>query len=126
VFPPNARTKVPMRILRPDDRGGLRDVTREMVGAGELPSMEHPREIVTGDFNRDGRPDLFVSAHGYDTSPFDGETNTLVLSRADGTLANRSSTLPTTPDFSHSAAVADIDGDGILDIYVGNLPGPSP
>ena len=50
-----------------------------------------------------------------------GETNLLLLSNADGTYTDRSATLPQIPDSSHSACVGDINGDGYLDIYVGNV-----
>lgn len=122
-IPPHPRTKFPCRVLRPQADGSLTDVTRQLFGAGALPSLEAPREIVTGDFNGDGRPDVFIAGHGYDTAPFDGETNVLLISNPDGTYTDRSSTLPRTPDFSHSACVGDINGDGKLDIYVGNYGG---
>ncbi len=120
-FPPQPRAKAPCRILRPQSDGSLVDVTRQLLGTGALAGTEHPREFVAGDFNHDGRQDVFVAAHGYDTQPFDGETNVLLISNLDGTYSDRSSTLPQAPDFSHSACAGDINEDGHLDIYVGNL-----
>ena len=122
-FPPSPDVKGPCRVLRPQPNGSLVDVTRQLFGAGALPSATHPREIVSGDFNHDGRADIFVAAHGYDTSPFSGETNLLLLSNANGTYTDRSATLPQAPDFTHSACVGDINGDRNLDIFVNNWGG---
>jgi hypothetical protein len=120
VYPPRPRSKQPCRFLRPQPDGSVTDVTRLLLGAGPLPSVEHSREVVIADFNGDGLPDVFIAAHGYDTQPFDGETNVLLLSNGDGTYADRSSTLPQIPDFTHSACAGDINGDGAVDIYVNN------
>jgi hypothetical protein len=46
-----------------------------------------------------------------------------VLSTPDGRLVNATANLPQQVDFTHSAATADIDGDGDLDLFVGNLEG---
>ena len=122
-FPPRPIVKGPCRVLRPQPDGSVTDITRQLFGSGALPSAVHPREIVSGDFNGDGRADIFVAAHGYDAAPFSGETNLLLLSNADGTYTDRSVTLPQTPDFTHSATVGDINGDSNLDIFVNNWGG---
>ena len=117
--------RTPMRILRPNAAGtGMTDVTRKLLGNGALPSMQHPREVDVADFNGDGKLDIFVAAHGYDAAPFPGERNVLLISRGDGTYSDQSATLPSAPDFSHSTTIGDINGDGIPDIFVGNLPLP--
>ena len=115
----------PLRILRPKvDGSGFTDVTRALLGSGALPSIQHVREIVVADFNGDGREDTFVADTGYDASPFPGARNSLVLSNGDGTFTDASPGLPMARDYSHSTTVGDIDGDGLLDIFVGNTTVP--
>ena len=121
--PPVPATKQPCRVLRPQSDGSVAEITRQTFGAGALPSRESPSQIVAGDFNGDGRPDIFIAAFGYDAPPFNGETNVLLISNADGTYSDRSLILPQVSDNSHSACVGDINGDGQLDIYVGNTSG---
>lgn len=117
--------RTPMRILRPNAAGtAMTDVTRKLLGNGALPSMQHPREVDVADFNGDGKLDIFVAAHGYDAAPFPGERNVLLMSKSDSTYADQSANLPSAVDFSHSATVGDINGDGIPDIFVGNIPLP--
>ena len=88
---PPEKQNLPPRILRPNGAGtGLVDVTRALLGAGTLPTMEHPREIVTADFNQDGIRDIFFAAHGLDAAPWAGERNVLLLSGAGGTYADHS------------------------------------
>jgi hypothetical protein len=50
-----------------------------------------------------------------------GSQNTLVLSTPAGKLRDATSNLPQQADFSHSAAATDVNGDGTIDLYVGNL-----
>ena len=124
---PPEKQNLPPRILRPNSAGtALVYVTRALLGAGTLPAMEHPREIVTADFNQDGIQDIFFGAHGLDAPPFAGERNVLLLSASNGTYTDHSQALPVLPDFSHSSTVGDVNGDGYQDIFVGNFPTPQP
>lgn len=90
--------------------------------SGGPPSVVHPRELVVGDFNGDKRIDVFIADHGFDALPYPGRKNALLLGTSNG-FVNASDRLPGISDFTHSADAADIDGDGDLDIYVGNIGG---
>jgi ABC-type glycerol-3-phosphate transport system substrate-binding protein len=78
-----------------------------------------------GDFNNDGKADLFLTQYG---------TNRLYQNNGEDTFSDVSGKAGITPDghWHLSAAVADVDHDGDLDIYVGNyidpkqLPKPTP
>ena len=53
-----------------------------------------------------------------DTDPFPGYQNTLILSAPGGKLVDATGNLPQVYDYTHSAAAADVDGDGATDLYV--------
>jgi Ca2+-binding RTX toxin-like protein len=108
----------PMRLFAGDGAGGFTDRIAAITGGA--PTTVHAREVVIGDFNRDGRADLFVADHGFDTNPFPGAQNALLLSSGATALVNATGQLPQLSDYSHSAEAADIDRDGDLDLYVGN------
>jgi hypothetical protein len=112
----------PLVILAGNGKGGFKDVTAQIF-VGAVPRTQHARRILFADFNRDGRMDFFIADHGNDNPPFAGFPNTLVLSAPDGKLVDASANLPRQPDFTHSAAVGDVDGNGTVDIYAGNLSG---
>lgn len=116
---PLAHATFPIGVFLSNGRGGFTDGSS--LFAGPIPRTQHGRQIVIADFNGDRRNDIFVADHGYDAEPFPGHPNTLVLSTPDGRLADASGNLPPSSGFSHSAAAADVDRDGDVDLYVGNL-----
>ena len=83
---------------------------------GSVPEMVDPRKAITGDFNGDGRLDIFVAGHGYDQPPFPGEAPVLLLSTENG--LRQVEGLDHLVGSHHGAAAADIDNDGDLDIFV--------
>ena len=105
--------------------GRFIDATQQLF-AGPAPAIEWDREILTADFNRDGRPDIFIADHGHvnDSDASAGRSGAqqhLILSTADGHLVDASANLPQQRSFTHSAAVADVNGDGAPDIFENNL-----
>jgi hypothetical protein len=107
---------------------GKGDGTYAPAPAGMLPAgftTIHPREVIQADFNKDGLMDLFVADHGYDAEPFPGAQNKLLLGKAGGGWIDASANLPQVADYTHSATVGDINGDGNLDLFVGNLSSPA-
>ncbi|MCB9432423.1 MAG: VCBS repeat-containing protein [Ardenticatenaceae bacterium] len=111
-----------LEILVNDGNGRLQLATPNIF-QGDLPTVQHPRQIIVADFNGDHISDIFVADHGYDLDPFPGYQNALVLSAPNGKLKNATGNLPQQYDFTHSACVADVDGDKDIDLYVGNIWG---
>ena len=113
----------PVRVLRPSGDGALADATRLYFGNGALPATGSATQVAIGDFNRDGKPDFFIAETGWDApafpgSPEYGAVNVLLESTADGSYADRSSTLSSIRVATYSATTGDVDGDGIRDLYV--------
>jgi hypothetical protein len=107
-------------VLINDGQGSLVLGTSE-VFSGTVPLVVEPRQIVLADFNGDGRPDIFLPDQGMDDFPQPGYQNTLVLSAPGGKMVDATDNLPQESNCTHSAAAADIDADGDIDLYVGNL-----
>ena len=80
------------------------------------PGGVDPRKALPGDFNGDGRPDVFVLGHGYDHEPFPGEAPYAILSSPGGYV--QAVGLDSIIGFHHGGASADIDADGDLDVFV--------
>jgi FG-GAP-like repeat len=110
----------PVTILVGDGKGHFADRTATIFD-GAVPHTLWARRTLFGDFNKDGRQDVFIADTGPDKQPFAGYPNTLLLSSPGGKLVDASANLPRQPDFTHSAGVGDVDGNGTLDIYAGNL-----
>lgn len=91
---------------------------------GPVPRTQGGGRLVIADFNNDGRPDVYYADSGAEAAPNPpGFHDTLVLSTPDGKLRDGTANIPQFPDFTHSAAAADVNGDGSIDLYVGNLGG---
>src|SRR5438874_4531394 len=111
---------VPVVVLLNNGRGGFSDQTQS-ASSGPVPQPEAPSGVVVADFNGDGRPDVFLPDGGNDAPPFAGFQNTLILSVPGGHLVDATANLPAASDNSASACAADVNHDGHVDLYVGNL-----
>jgi hypothetical protein len=88
-----------------------------------IAKLASPRTVEVADFNGDGYVDVFIGDQGYDAAPFPGGQNTLLLGTKDGFVKGN---IPTLLDFTHSSAIGDVDNDGDIDIFVGNVGAVEP
>ncbi|MCT8974824.1 FG-GAP-like repeat-containing protein [Microbaculum marinisediminis] len=123
-YPPQTNRSERIVVLSPDANGVLVERTTALVS--KPPSFTHPRAIQMKDLNRDGRADVFIAGHGYDTDPFPGERNALLMSNAGGKHTKVTRGFPKFKDFTHGAALGDVNGDRRGDVFVGNGFGKSP
>jgi hypothetical protein len=92
---------------------------------GPVPKIEWNREMLVADFNGDGRPDIFIADTGNDNQAlnpgYPGQQDRLILSAPDGKYVDATANLPQQRSFTQSAAAADVNGDGHVDIFENNL-----
>lgn len=85
------------------------------------PGVVHARQWLVADLNSDGRDDLLVADHGYDSGTFPGHSNLLLYNNGSSQLSNvTAADLSTASGYTHGASIGDLDGDGYPDIFLNN------
>jgi enediyne biosynthesis protein E4 len=96
------------RLYRNRGNGTFADVTER----SGIQHREYGMGVCAGDYDGDGRPDLYITSYG---------PNTLYRNRGDGTFSDVTATARVgDPRWSASCAFADLDRDGDLDLWVVN------
>jgi len=105
---------VPVHMFLNEGPAGFR--LADEIFRGAVPRIVHPRKALPGDFNGDGRLDIFVAASGLDLPTGSGESPVLILSTERG--LQEAPGLEQHVGYFHGAASGDVDDDGDLDIVV--------
>ncbi len=103
-----------------DGQGHFADRTSELF-EGPVPQVMRPSSVLVADFNGDGRPDVFIGDAGSDLPTDPGHQDTLILSTPVGKLVDASANLPQQDMYTATASVADVNGDGAPDLFVGGM-----
>ena len=108
VFGTNAQD----RLYSNDGTGRFADTT-----AARMPVDESDtRDLVLGDVDGDGDPDLVLATRGSSGRRQTG----LYLNDGAGTFRNANSQMPADDSNSYAIALGDVDGDGDMDVVLGN------
>jgi hypothetical protein len=126
----NRQPKLPIEIYQGDCQGNFTKASDVLI-AGTIPTTGSVNHVFVRDFNGDGRDDIMLIDQGLEdldsmTPGFDGAQNQLLLSDATGKLKLQPSTWlsDNEADFNHISTVADIDGNGTMDLVLVRLGGP--
>jgi hypothetical protein len=102
------------RLYHNRGHGTFEDVTDR----SGIQHREYGMGACSGDYDGDGRPDLYITNYG---------PNALYRNRGDGTFADVTATARVgDPRWSTGCAFADLDGDGDLDLWVVNYVDADP
>jgi hypothetical protein len=115
----NNGPKLPIEIWLQQPGGTFVNRTNDVI-EGPVPITGSVQNALIGDFNEDGWPDVFLVDSGLkDKFPADGETNKLLLTQPNGRMVDASWRISPNPiAFHHTGSMADIDGDGHLDVMI--------
>ncbi len=118
---PHTTNTIPIQVALGNGLGGFAEGTAAVFPGG-APGTVAPRGYIFADLNGDNRPDLLFADQGTDALPLPGFHETLTLSQG-AIQVDQSATLPQRNDFTHSLVAGDIDHDGDIDVFVGNIFG---
>ncbi|MCU0862575.1 MAG: FG-GAP-like repeat-containing protein [Planctomycetes bacterium] len=104
------------RLYRNNGTGTFTDVT-----AGHMPvRADYSNAVAFGDVDGDGDLDLVIGNGSYNPFP---QRTLLYLNDGTGSFAEASvGQMPTLPDYTEWVMPGDVDGDGDLDLVLGNRP----
>ncbi len=108
-----------MQLFRRGPDGRFHDEAARAGLAGELGGLN----LLQADYDNDGCKDVLVLRGGWETS----QRKSLLRNNCDGTFTDRTiaSGMASPPTSTQTAAWADIDNDGHVDLFVGNENHPS-
>jgi tetratricopeptide (TPR) repeat protein len=109
----------PMHYFRNNGDGTFTDRTKESGLGSQLGGLN----IIQADYNNDGCTDILVLRGGWEIA----QRKSLLRNNCDGTFTDvtRQAGLAAPATSSQTAVWADINNDGLLDLFVGNESGPN-
>jgi hypothetical protein len=106
------KTMLAAQLLHNNGDGTFTDIAAK----AHVENMRFAKGVIAGDYDNDGRPDIYVSNWG--------QPNRLYHNEGDGTFVDVAVEQKVTePIMSFSTFFFDYDNDGWLDLYVGSFPG---
>ena len=117
--------RYPVQLLVNDGAGHLVNKT-STVFTGPIPETVFPYRVIVGDFNGDKIPDAFIADTGEDIPSPPGYQSQLILSAPGGHVVDGTPNLPQENAYTYFTDAADVNGDGSLDLYLGNDQSMSP